>query len=385
MANYVQLCGFETGDASAARSTGGTFSIQGTTVRTGAYALRVNPTTTATGVFRIGKHAATGAGTDINVATTYVRFYFRIATAPASLSEEIFSLTSTSGGSMKCAVRLDSDRKLSFYNQANVLVSTGATVLATDTWYRIDVKAGNGTTAAWEVRIDGVSEISGTADLVAANSSNCRIGKQTNRNGQTIDVYYDDFAVADDDYPPAGAIEGMIPNADGNYTAWTASAGSDYQCVDDVPHNSDTDYISSSTAAQVTTAALESAASAGISGTVNAVKALVIVRAGSGSGGVQQRTRSGSTDLDTTTMTTSTTYEICAQVHNTDPATSAAWLLAALDSVEVGVDQTGIVETRCTLAMAEVDFTVAAGGQPTMRRWGGVPGLLGAGRIGRGW
>lgn len=27
----------------------------------------------------------------------------------------------------------------------------------------------------------------------------------------------------------------------------------------------------------------------------------------------------------------------------------------------------------------------AAGGHPTMRRWGGVPGMLGAGRIGRSW
>jgi hypothetical protein len=39
----------------------------------------------------------------------------------------------------------------------------------------------------------------------------------------------------------------FMPNADGPVVDWTPSAGSEYQCIDEIPPNGDTDYIKSST------------------------------------------------------------------------------------------------------------------------------------------
>jgi hypothetical protein len=36
-------------------------------------------------------------------------------------------------------------------------------------------------------------------------------------------------------------------------------------------------------------------------------------------------------------------------------------------------------------AIVVLQPAAAAAGQPMMRRWGGIPGLFGAGRIGRSW
>lgn len=208
-AAIVNFTGFETGTTLEAFTTGGTISLQSSVVRTANYALQVNSTTTGTGTFNILGLAGddTGRFGNLNISTAYYTFYFRYATKPAANDEPIFR-ANDDASTPKFELRLDSDSQLNAYDSDLTLLSSGTTVLAADTWYLIEVKVGTGVTGAYEVKISGVSEYSGTGNLLATKgNSQFFLGKTTNRNGNTVDFYYDDFCVDNADYPGAGQLK----------------------------------------------------------------------------------------------------------------------------------------------------------------------------------
>jgi len=62
---------------------------------------------------------------------------------------------------------------------------------------------------------------------------------QVNWDGMT---YVDDIKIRDDSAPGPGGLEVMVPTEAGSYAAWTPSAGTPYECVDETPP-SWSDYI----------------------------------------------------------------------------------------------------------------------------------------------
>jgi hypothetical protein len=358
----INICGFELGSTLEFFELNNTASIQTTTKRTGNYALQVNPVGAGTGWIYLRSLQANGLETTIGSTTVYIRFYFRVGTLPAANSEEFFELRSSN---IIMTGRIKSDGKLQLYaaNGTTQIGSDSATALSTNKWYRIDVKFISASSC--ELRIDGVSAITGIpgSDTV----SNISLGKLANRNDQTVNFYYDDVAIDTAQYPPDGAIEIMLPSADGNYTTWTIGAGSGdkWQQVDDLPHDSDTSYlVSTLTVDNAYTAAMEAAANAGISGTINTVKSIIISKQdGAGSGTYSRRLRSGSTDSDGSNTNSSASYATASRMFATDPATSAAWTISGLDGVEVGiVEKETVDKTRITAIYLMVDFLASTGG-----------------------
>ncbi len=355
----VNFCGFETGDETECFSPAGTRSVQSSVVRSGGYALRVNPTTTAVGSVQLAKPGTAGTGDgNANLANSWTRFYFRYATKPASGAEEIF-------GTAACrfSIRLKSDGVLAVYNSSsNTLLATGTIVLAANTWYRIEQMNGQGTTAAFEVKIDGIVDISTTGDIGTFDTDQVVFGKKVNRSDQTVDFFFDDIMWSDSGYPGISQCAILLPNANGNYQNWTigAGGGSNFQNVDEVPHDGDTTYLLAPAATTAETEALQSGASASITGTVNCVKAVATLkRNGASNGSVALRLRSGSTDSDAASnYTTTSAYVLISKIFDTDPATSSAWVLGALDSIETGsVNKDATNLSRMTLTAAMVDFT----------------------------
>lgn len=352
--------GFETGDTIESVTTTGTLSVQAGTVRTGAYALEINPATSATGTYRVGAYSS-GVPTIFSVATLFASFYFRYATKPASNSEEVFGCYA-SGPAAKLVVRLTSGGLLAAYDSTGTtLLATGSTVLSANTWYLINVKCGTaaGSAGAWEVQIDGVSEISGTGTLLNSNNALFIFGKLIDRNSQTIDVFYDDWALDNAAYPGAQSTKILVPSANGNYQAWTVSSGasSHFTYVDEVPHNSSTDYLKSTANTQAETEAFTDTAAAGISGTVNAVRVLAIVlRDGASNGSIKVRARSGSTDSDSAAASSTNAYAERGLLLLTDPATSAAWTLSGIDGLEGGLVEQSTNFTRMTAVYGMVNY-----------------------------
>ena len=365
----TNICGFETGAGGAGNEStlnGAGATIQTTTKRTGTYALKINPTTTATASSTLQlSYLATGVEdggvTPTGQATSYYRFYINIAALP-SAAEPIFSAFFVA--TLKFELRLDQNGNLSAFDSALASLGTGSTDLQTGQWYRIEVLVNTGTSAAWEVKIDGASELSGsTANLTTSNNAAASVGKTTNRNGSGYECYFDDFAVSTTAYPGAGAVAVIRPDGNGNYTAWTGVYTDVDDLVSQAGNDGDTTKWLSSTNTQAETATLESSATAGISGTINAVKSIAVVKRTSGSAtAIQHRIRVNAADFDLSNYATTASYVALARCDALNPSDSAAWETGDIDTLEVGVEhnQSQSRQADCTMVCAMVDFTAVA-------------------------
>ncbi len=386
-ATFLFGTGFEMGDTGFAQAVGTTQSVQTTIKRSGDFALRVNPTGTATGFVRMSapNHAlgTTNFGVPTtsfaNISTLYTRFYLYVATRPASGDEQIYKAENTSNV-QKFELRLSSAGQLKFYDQAAVLQATGATVLALNTWYCIEVMAATGVTAAWAVRLapddnsTPVVEISGTCDTTAVNYGRVHFGKAVNRNSNSVDFYYDDIEYDSAQYPGQGKVIRLDPIGPGTYTQWTTGT---YADVDDTlvavtGHDSDSTYITSSTAAQITTVEMETAIQAGIvSGAViHAIAGVAFVRDEGGVADIKYKFIDSSTGEPVETTTTGSgdpgaSYVGRYMVRTTASSTSA-WLASDLTDLEFGLLNNASVAARCTRLAVMVFYNEPAPTAPVI-------------------
>jgi len=356
----IELTGFESGANVECLGSSGTVSFQTGVVYTGTYALQTNPTTTGTGYCPIGIISTTGAqATGGGSGTLYTVFRFRADTLPASGSEELFVAEGQSS-SFKMYVRVTSAGKLQAYDSTNTqLGSDGATTLSTATWYKLGVKVGTGASAAYEVQINGASELSGTGNLSTNGHSTRAFGKRTDRNGNSVNFYYDDIVIDDASYPAGNSVVVLHPNANGSTMAWTAGTGaSDYTQVDEVVPNT-TDYVKSTALNNVALFRFET-----LPGTVTtpiaAVKTLQRVAEDvSGTSGYVVRIRSGSTNSDSGSSDVgNTAFTTRQRLLETDPSTIAAWTIAGVNAAEAGGQDTS--GTRLRLAWVTLMVEAAA-------------------------
>ena len=347
----VYFTGFEAGSAEPFYGASGTYSIQSTTKKSGTYAFKSNPTTTGVGYFNTWGLLSNGVFPNNLPVTSYTKFDFYYVTKPASNDEQIFCIRDYSTGNYKLEVRLTSTGVIKVYDKDLLLVATGTTVLSANTWYRIEVKGGNGTSVAYEVKINGASEVSGTCNQLASNSAGVNFGKQANRNSNSVEFYYDNVVVDDAAYPGDCVVTPIFPTGNGGTAQWTGGTGSsNYLEVDEVPPDSDTTYIrASGSAGDVHLVTLQSTATAGITGTVKSFKAMAYVRENTPvTSATKVRIKSGASSSDTSGYDYSTSYLWIQNIANTDPNTSAAWTLSGIDNVQIGVVESNAVQTRCS-------------------------------------
>lgn len=351
--------GYETGNLIENASSSGTVAASTVVKRTGAYALRTNPTLTAVGWARHTTLAATGLIADMAVANFFATFYFRYAVKPAANSEEILSLIGTAG-EQKGRLRINSTGTIALYNNTPTLQATGSAVLAQDTWYRFDINW-NDTANTQEIKIyndpaPGVTPtlldtIAGTI-TTAESVAGLYLGKVQDRNGNTVDFYFDDVCFSDSAYPGAGECKIAVPIGAGAASSWTNGAFTDtFADVDEIPHNTDTDYLEASGAGDNTDHTLDMQASAtiGINGAIGAVKTIVIAReaADTGVNSVAHRRLFNGSGFELTALELTTTYALLAVVDVTDPSAGGGVITTAdFDSIEVGMAANAIVDAQ---------------------------------------
>lgn len=153
----------------------------------------------------------------------------------------LFSVESNNTGAMRC------------FGQSGKVGSDVSDVFVDQTWQWIEVKVVLGTTASngsLEVRVDGMTKFSETG-IDTFNNSNSILNSLyfTGRAGGGVRI--DDVIIMDgngstmNDYIGNARIDTLIPNSNGTEDDWVASAGSQYQCLDDVigGSNDNTDYV----------------------------------------------------------------------------------------------------------------------------------------------
>lgn len=130
----------------------------------------------------------------------------------------------------------------------------------------------------------------------------------------------------------------QFPSADGTNTAWTASTGSDFQCVDEAVPNGDTDYISTSTATDRDTFAYPSL---GVTGTVLAVAPTSYARKDdAGTRTIREVVRVSPTNYDgSVDKTLTSSYVYYQEIWETNPA-GGSWAVGDIVTSEFGVKLT---------------------------------------------
>lgn len=208
----------------------------------------------------------------------------------------------------------------------------------------------NDTTGAYTVKVNGTTVMSGTnvdtRDGGTGTLDTIRISGGSG-SADTIDgnVMIDDLYILD---TTGGApqntflgpikIEGILPDGNGDTNNFTASAGSNYQCVDENPPNDDTDYVSSGTSTHVDlyTHGNLSVVNGTIFGTqVNLSHKLDAA----GTLTIRAKAKHSTTVGDgTSTAVTNTTYQYLRHIFSVNPSTSAAWTPTEVNAAQFGVE-----------------------------------------------
>jgi hypothetical protein len=374
--SFLAVATGETGVVGDDVTTGGTgASVQSVVALDGTYSYKNAQTTTQTSTHVIQGYPANGVQTNtgFSVATAYHNMDFRVDTLPASGDEPI--LRARAGTTTKLTLTIDSTGKLSVYNNAGTLQATGTTVLSTGTTYNIGLKAGNGT-VAYEVQINGASELSGTCAQGATNVQNFIAGKSANFNGNTIVYYHDNHITNDTQFYPTAKIASFVPNANGATMQWTGGTGaSDYTQVNPIPRTNTTYVACPAVANKVALFAHDTMASKSLSGaTILAVVPVAYVRDNTGTDATNTKMRlvSGATTTDTSGADTGTGMTGLGQIFDTDPNTGAAWTETNFNNTQWGATDTSGFIIRMTGAFMYVVYTpaVAATAAPQMLMMG---------------
>ena len=194
----VNFVNFETGDFSqAATHTGG--AIVTSPALNGTHSLQLlRNNSVANAEFRQSGTAY------YNLSTVYYSFLFEYASNPGEGGIANFQ---DAASGYKAALHLSSSDKLLFYNQAGTLLGTGSTTLQPNTVYTISAMIGTGTNAAWQIRINGNAELSGTGNLGSNNNGSIEFG---GNSAYTTNYYYDDLQINSQGYPgpvPTGTLQ----------------------------------------------------------------------------------------------------------------------------------------------------------------------------------
>ena len=229
--------------------------------------------------------------------------------------------------------------------------ATASTNICDGNWHWIEIAVVNSsTTGLCSVYIDGSQEINVTTDFRnGSGTSETDVITFENNSTQQSSWYIDDLIIYDDDTSTAGLdyaadfplglieIELLKPNGAGTNSAWTASAGDNYACVDETVPNMNTDYVESTASGQTDTYAFGN-----LTGSVSAVKSVMVnvyaQNDASRSKSYKAVALSSSSTTEGATVTPPSQYRISQTEIVNDPNTGSAWAEAAVNAAEFGVD-----------------------------------------------
>jgi hypothetical protein len=230
---------------------------------------------------------------------------------------------------------------------SSLIATSGTPVLTLDgnydyiEWkYTVDPSAG-----ATEVRVNGVTvaSASGVNTRASANSSAnvLVLGHWPYLYPYAMTFWYDDLyllntsGTANNDFLGDCRVVTLRPVADGSYSDFVPSSGTaHYALVDDTTPDT-TDYVSS-----LTPGDKDSYVFSDVTGSGSVFGVQVVNGALKDDGGIRTMAnlvKSGASEVQSTPVTPRTSLTYTATVHETDPATSAQWTVAAVNAAEFGV------------------------------------------------
>ena len=264
----------------------------------------------------------------------------------------LFSLRE--GGSIHVGlIYVNATGEIAVYNNASTQFCTSATMskyAPPNQWSFIELRVKihdttgyvelriNGETAASAVNIDTKNGGTGLIDNFMITGGHPAAGFD-----QGINAYFDDLYVVDstgtsmNDFLGDIIIYDLVPNAAGDSAQFTASAGSNWECVDDSPNDADTTYVSSSTTGHKD---LYNITTLATSPYIYAVEQRTLARKeDAGAVTIRNVIKSGTTTYNGSTAAASLTYNVLSTVLTTDPNTNSTWQKSSIDSLQIGFER----------------------------------------------
>ncbi len=221
-------------------------------------------------------------------------------------------------------------------------VRLGTSALATtsgearlDAWHYIEFKVvTHGSSGSYELRIGGSTVLSdsGIDTMIGSNAWHDTVRFHSASSLMLIDDIYIDDSTLHGDH----RVVTLLPDAAGDDADFTPSSGNNYQAVDESAHNSDSDYVESSTTDHQD---LHGVPAPSDIGTIVGIQHVVIARKTDVTNfDIKLVTKSGSTEsVDSAQTVDSSSYTAKRRILEDDPDTSAAWA----DASAVGAAQFG--------------------------------------------
>ena len=234
-------------------------------------------------------------------------------------------------------LRLD---RVTLTTSTNVAVATGA-IPDTD-WHYIEAKITfHNSTGTYDIRVDGVSVMSGTgntSETASTTANRLVLGHVQNKRLQ-----YDDFYICDDsgstnnNFLSEVFVQKVRPNAVGDSSQLTPTSGDNYTNVDEDTWDSDTTYVESRTTSEKDLYNYENLDS-GVVGTIFGVIAKpVLKKTDGGARTYRLLAKSGATESNSGTRYPNVSYVRQGYIWETDPDTSAQWTVSGFNAAQFGI------------------------------------------------
>ncbi len=280
------------------------------------------------------------------------RFYATAIPSPAGRNE-IFSWTDS--GTVQLTLCLLGTGALSLYrgngSTGTLLGTSGTTPIVAASWYFIEVfNKIDPSTGTYDVRVNGVSVLSGTGADTRSTANSSANGFNFGRNmhadlgnlANLVEFRFDDFYAIDDQGSVNNAVLGdcrtemLVPTA--NVSAgFTPSAGSNFQCVDEIPLSATADYNAASAAAE------DRFSTGGMASTPSSVKAISLVqfslKTDAGTNTTRNRLTSSGTTGNGTTTAVPTSIGAIRDVFELNPNGNVAWDATTANAAQPGYER----------------------------------------------
>jgi hypothetical protein len=377
-------CGFEiptTYTPGEISTFSGTTSFSTTTVRTGAYSLRANPSA-STGFVARQIYSSTNV-----TARVLLRAYIYVATAPAAVTGLMCWADSNTALSGWFGIKMNTDRTLIVSGSAGT-TGTASAAVPLNTWTRIELDYDDvaNTAAAY---LDGVN----WATLTGADLNGGLYARFGVQNTTTADIFFDDLAVNDtagsvqNSLPGPGKVAYLRPVGQGDNNGFTIATGgtagvaNNYTRVNEVAldFNTTQNETTNNNTTTIDDFTITSATTAGISGSdvINAIQVgayagssatsgsnlLVLRIKGQSSGTVTEGTAYAVENFSGYAAYTTVAPRLPTLTSYTNPQTGTAWTASAINTAQIGYRASSATTNSryVSTLWATVDFAPSTG------------------------
>jgi len=201
------------------------------------------------------------------------------------------------------------------------------------------------TSGYFTLYLEGASVLTYTGNT-GTGATACYIGGNANTTGWTNAATFDDFYIdgsassETNASPPARYFEFVFPTSNGNYSQFTPSSGSNYQCVDDAGVNDDSDFVSAGSANLLDSYVIQNPTLSGLSILANIAVAYARKTDGAIDSKIAIGFRESSTDAVGADQSLTTNYAVLMERTTVAPDASP-WTSTKLNNAELLVKSTG--------------------------------------------